>query len=187
MILFKDIRQKTGSYLLKRKIRKLSRKKQFINMVDAQTVGIVFKLSDDAVFRAVNDYLKELTAEGKQVFVIGYIDAREIPDTWLLRKGYNFFCMKDLNLYFIPELPFVKDFLKREFDLLINLSIDRTFPVDYIFAVSKAKFKTGKFFEGYDYSDLAIDIKESRDVGYLTEQMTHYLRIIHPKVQTLEI
>jgi hypothetical protein len=175
------IRKKIGYFIFSRKITGLSRKKQFINLADAGTVGIVFHQTDDKNFTAIQDFLKSLSAEGKQISAIGYIDSQKIPDFYLLRKGFNFFCTEDLNWFFHPEPAFVNDFIEREFDILINLSIDNVFPVEYIYALSKAKFKTGKFRNGSTYADLAIDIKDNRDVSYLIQHITHYLRIINKK------
>jgi len=181
VVFLKGIRKKTGSFILGRKVRGLSRNRQFINLADIHTVGIIFHQSDNKVFESVNDFIKSLTAGGKQISAIGYIDADEIPDPYLLRKGYHFFCMKELNWYFRPESPFIDDFQEREFDLVINLSLDTLFPIDYIYAMSKARLKAGKYFDNSEYSDLSIDIKNSRDVRYLTEQITHYLNIINKK------
>jgi hypothetical protein len=177
----KGIRRKAGNFILRRNIRKLSRNKRFINLEDVNTIGVVFSLKDNDGFESINELLKELTARKKQIFAIGYIEKKKIPDHYLLRKGYNFFCMADLNWYFKPEPSFVSDFIEREFDLLINLSTDQAYPVEYIYALSKARFKTGKFFEGTDHSDLAIDTGQSRDTKYLAEQLTHYLQIINKR------
>ncbi len=181
MTFLKGIRRRTGNFILRRNIRKLSRNKKFINLEDITTIGVVFYLKDSNGFEEINEFLKELTIREKQIFAIGYIEKKTIPDHFLLRKGYNFFCMTDLNWFHRPEPLFISDFIEREFDLLINLSIDQIYPVEYIYALSKARFKTGKFFEGTDHCDLAIDTGQNRDIGYLTEQLTHYLQIINKK------
>jgi hypothetical protein len=175
------IRKKIGCFLLNRKISGLSRRKQFINLADAGTIGILFHQSDDKSFAAVQDLLKSLASEGKQIAAIGYIDSRKIPDFYLLRKGFNFFCIADLDWFYQPEPTFISDFIEREFDILINLSIDNRFPVEYIYALSKAKFKTGKYRNGSSHADLSIDIKNNRDVSYLIQHIIHYLRIINKK------
>jgi hypothetical protein len=175
------IRKKIGYFILNKKIPGLSRKKQFVNLSDAGTIGILFHQTDDESFAAVQDLLKSLASEGKQIAAIGYIDSKKIPDFYLLRKGFNFFCIDDLNWFFQPEPAFINDFIEREFDILINLSIDNRFPVEYIYALSKAKFKTGKYRNGSSHADLAIDIKDNRDVGYLIKHIIHYLRIINKK------
>ncbi len=181
MVFLKEIRKKIGGFILGRKFRGLSRNRQFINLADISLVGVIFQPTRKQDFESVNEFIKELKAEGKQIFAIGYLESEEIPDSYLLRKGYHFFCTKELNWYFRPESPFIDDFLEREFDLVINLSLETLFPVDYIFALSKARLKAGKYFDNSEYSDISIDIKNSCDVRYLAEQITHYLKIINKK------
>lgn len=181
MAFLPGIRQKIGSYILKRKIHGLSRKKQFINLADAGTIGIVFHQPDNESFRAIQEFLKKLAAEGKQIAALGYIKGKSVPDFYLLRKGFNFFCDSDLNWFQKPEPGFVGDFINREFDILINLSIDYPFPVEYIYSLSKAKCKVGIYANGTSHSDLVIDVKDNHDVDYLIAQVDHYLRIINKK------
>lgn len=170
-----------GYRSLRRRVNKLSRNREFVNIKDAETVGILFQPVDDKSFETVKLFLKSLTEEGKQIFAIGYVDSPKIPDFYLLRKGINFFCKHDLSLFFRPEPVFVDDFIEREFDLLINLSVDNLYPLEYIYALSKAKFKAAKSLNGSDHSDLTIDIKTNRDVEFLIQQITHYLSLINKK------
>ncbi len=150
-------------------------------MADARTVGIIFHQEDNKSFEAVQRFVETLAKEGKQISVIGYIESKIIPDIYLLRKGYSFFCLKDLNWFCSPKPSFVYDFIEKDFDLLINLSIDSLFPVEYIYALSKAKFKVGKYTNGSEHADLLIDIKSSRDINYLIQQIIYYLSIINKK------
>ncbi len=181
MVFLKEIRKRTGRFILGWKVRRRSRNRQFVNLAEIMTVGVIFQATDNKDFESVNEFIKELKAEGKEISVIGYIESEKIPDSYLLRKGYQFFCTKQLNWYYSPKLPFIDDFIEKEFDLLINLSLDNLFPLYYLFALSKARLKAGKHFDSSEYSDLSIDIKNRRDVRYLTEQITHYLKIINQK------
>lgn len=181
MEFFRGIRKKTGYYVLKRQIRSLSRERVFLNLADVRSIGVLFMKTDNKDFEVVQSFVRSLREDGKDVFAIGYVEAREIPDFYLLRRGFNFFCMHDLNWFYRPEPVFVSDFINREFDLLINLSIDNPFPLDFIYALSKARFKAGMLTDGYGHSDLAIDIKEKKDIEYLIQQLTHYLYIINKK------
>lgn len=183
MTFLQGIREKTGRYILKQKIRRSSRTKEFINLEDATRIGVIFHQTDYNSFESVQKFLKKLAEDGKQIFAIGFIEKKEIPQEYVLKKGFNFFCLKELNWYYKPEPVFVADFIERDFDLLINLSIDNVFPVDYIFALSNARFKAGKYTEGYEFADLSIDIKKSGDIDYLIMQISHYLSEINKKKQ----
>jgi hypothetical protein len=183
VVILKEIRKKAGRYILNHRISKFSRKKEFIGIQAALTIGILFHHIDNDSLRSVHDFIKKLTKEGKQVIAIGYIETKEIPDFYLLKRGFDFFCLKDLNWHYKPEAEFLQDFTDREFDLLINLSMDNFFPVEYIYALSRAKFKAGRYTPDYDYDDMTIDIKDNRDVKFLIQQISHYLGLIKSKPQ----
>lgn len=185
MIFFQGIRKKAGYFILRRKVRELSRNKEFINLAGVSAVGVIFNQTDEKNFEYVQEYVRTMAADGKQVFGIGYVNSKEIPDFYLLRNGFNFFCRKDINWYGIPQPVFVNDFIEREFDLLIDLSIDNIFPVEYIFSLSRAKFKTGHYAIRAQHADLSIDIGSSRDVGYLTKQINHYLGLLKKETKQL--
>lgn len=167
--------------MLNRKVSNFARNKEFINLEAARTIGILFHHIDNESFITVKEFIKDITKENRQIYAIGYIEAMEVPDFYLLKRGIEFFCLKDLNWLFKPELDFLEVFAEKEFDLLINLSIDDYFPVEYIYALSKARFKIGKHSDNYEYADLSIDIKDSRDINYLVQQISYYLKIINKK------
>lgn len=175
------IRKKAGRFLLRRKLRKLKRKKQFVNLAEARTVGILFQPAVNDSFEPVNEFVARLRAEGKEVFVIGYVDDEKVPDFLLLRKGYQFFCRNDLNWYLLPEPEFVNDFIKKDIDLLVNLSFDDLLPLDYINSLSRARFKSGRFIKDNETTDFSIDVRDKRDIKYLIEQISHYLQVINRK------
>jgi len=112
--------------------------------------------------------------------VIGYVSDKQIPDHYLLRTGFNFFCQKDLTWYFKPDKAFVDEFMRKKYDLLFDLSLRNLFPVNYVVTLSPSTFKIGRF-RDLDQYDLMIDIKNEKTVPYLINQIKHYLSILHTK------
>ncbi len=184
MSFLEGLRKKAASVILRYNIRKVNRRKQFMNLSDVRTVGVLFSPSENNGFGPVHEFIRQLSREGKQVYAIGYIDKNAVPDNFLLRQGYNFLCRHDLNWFFRPEADFVNDFIERELDLLVNLSFEDYLPLDYIHSLSRARFKTGRFrVDDNETTDLAIDVRNKRDTKYLIEQIIHYLQIINRKQQ----
>jgi hypothetical protein len=109
---------------------------------------------------------------------MGFVDDQEIPDHYLLRKGFQFFCQKDLKWSKVPGVPFVRDFSVKTFDILFDLSLEDHFPVNYILKLSPATYKIGRLVKHTEY-DLMIDIEKEISINYLIEQIRHYLSIIH--------
>jgi hypothetical protein len=108
------------------------------------------------------------------------VNDKEVPDYYLLRTGFNFFCLKDLNWFRRPNRPFALEFSTREFDLLFDLSLEEYFPLKYLTRLSPASYKIGLFRDTDDY-DLMIELHEPKTLPYLVEQVRHYLSLIHSK------
>ncbi|NJK86580.1 MAG: hypothetical protein HC906_12035 [Bacteroidales bacterium] len=67
-----------------------------------------------------------------------------------------------MNWYQKPFGDTIDQFIKTPFDILINLSLDESYPIKYILALSASKFKVGKFFKEPNYMDLMIDVEKEK-------------------------
>jgi len=130
------------------------------------------------MFEVVHNFVKECRDEGKDVFAVGYVPEKKVPENYLLRKSLHFFCLSDLNWYYKPVVPFVELFINERFDLLIDLSINSSYPVDYIVSLSDAGFRAGKRTDDSEHLDLSIDTGNNSDTNYLLQQIVYYLKIL---------
>jgi hypothetical protein len=62
-----------------------------------------------------------------------------------------------------------------ELDLLLCLAAEKNYAVDYITALSHAKFKIGSSEADNSYFDLNIKIDQNKDAMFLAEQQIFYL------------
>lgn len=149
------------------------------NFQSAKTAGILFTPTDTLSFEQIKQFLTYLNGFGLQIYILGYIDSKIIPESFLFWKGINLFSKKDLTWSLVPKTVLVSDFMDKPFDLLFNLSLTEYFPVEYIARLSKSKFKIGRFTENNDCYDLMFDLnKESKLDAYL-ETIKHYLALIN--------
>jgi hypothetical protein len=74
----------------------------------------------------------------------------------------------------------VKDFIARDFDLLIDLSLQDSLPLRYIAGLSMSLCRVGRFSEkNTDYYDFMIDIPQAATLKEYIRQITHYLTLIN--------
>ena len=92
----------------------------------------------------------------------------------------DFFFLKELNWYYKPQNYIIKNFLEKEYDILINFCTSNCVPVKYLAGSSKAKFKVGKFEKDLFIYDMMIDIKKDNLSALITE-IKHYLNLINKK------
>ena len=157
------IGSKFGDYTLKRSVKRQKRKLQSCNLHQAKSIGILFDATQMVSFEIVKGLARELSEDTKDIMVLGYVDSKQMIDHYLIRKGFEFFTKNDLNWYKKPHGEAVDKFIKKEFDILYYLNLEDLFPLRYILALSKAKFKTGKFIEDDEYLDLMIDIEKEKE------------------------
>ena len=93
------------------------------------------------------------------------------------KLGLDFFTRKTLNWFYKPSNPIIKNFVNREFDILIDLHTGNSIPFKYIVAMSKARFKIGKYEKGStSFYDFMISTRENLALPQFIEQVNHYLK-----------
>lgn len=180
MKLIRDIQRLVGTFELRRKLRQVDRHKCIHNFTTARSAGILFACRNEEEFELVKEFKQFLESEAIDTSVLGYVDDQEVPDHYLLRKGFHFFCQKDLKWSKVPAALFVGDFARRPFDILFDLGLEDHFPLNYILKLSPASYKIGRLVTHTEY-DLMIDIEKETSIAYLIEQIRHYLSIIHTR------
>jgi hypothetical protein len=178
--LIENIQRLAGVLEVRRKLKLVKRDKCIHNFTTARSAGILFTCRNEGDFAAVKEFKEFLESEAIETSVLGFVDEMEIPDPFLLRKGFQFFCQKDLKWSKAPGALFVKDFARKPFDILFDLSLEDLFPVHFVLKLSPASYKIGRLVRHKEY-DLMIDIEKERSIVYLIEQIRHYLSIIHTR------
>lgn len=129
----------------------------------AKSIGILFNATHQISFEIVKELVKNISSKENTVEVLGFVDSKQLIDHYLYRKGFEFFTRSQLNWYYKPESEGVEKFVNQPFDILMDLSLDEPFPIQYILAFSKAKFKVGKYTEGHKFLDLMIDVEKEKE------------------------
>jgi hypothetical protein len=176
----KKFKQRLGRYLLKKRISNHQREKAPCNFHTAETVGIIVKLDGDPKqIDQVKEFMRFISDKKNKVYALAYFDGKKIPSVYSNPRGINIFTKKDLNWYYIPTRKFLRNFMKRKLDLLIDLSDNDSFPVKYITSLSDAKFKVGKFEPKNEQYDMMIQVDKNTRLEYIIDQMKHYISNIN--------
>lgn len=160
--------EKIAYYTLSKKIKATKRQVQLPHPDHMRKVGVVWQPNEKAAFQYLHDYF----AREKVIFrnMCVYNDNAGIPeDTSIITS-------KDLNWMGFPKPGPVDDFIDTEFDVLFNIALEQNRVLDYITALSHAKFKTGWSPKNKNYFDLNINIENKQDALYLAEQQIFYIR-----------
>lgn len=171
MKLSERIKNHIGFLILEKKLRNQHRKVVVCNIQYAQHIGIIYNATDFVSFEIIKDLAKKLS-QHSTVSILGYVNSKKLIDHYLYRKGFDFFSRNDLNWYYKPVCEVTEAFVRKTFDILIDLSLEKYYPIQYIVALSPSAFKVGKFSENEKYLDLMIDMeKENEQMKKLHEEI----------------
>lgn len=175
----KNLKRKAGNYLLAKRLKDFSRERQMFTLQTAQTAGIIITLKDQESLELIKKFLNYLTNINIKVYILGFVDDKKIPESFLFWKGINLFSRHDLNWAGVPQSSTVKDFIDQRFDMLIDLSSADAFPVQYISTLSRSSFKIGRAgSKNAQCFDLMFELKKETPLGDYIENLSYYLNLI---------
>ncbi len=179
MILFHKIRLKFGHKILTKRLKKTFRNKQVYNLGLAETAGILISTENEADWLENKPFIDFLNDNKIKLTVLIYLKNKNLISYYSQLQKVNYFSKDRLTFFFVPKADFIDKFCKKEFDLLIDLSLNHFFPTTYITALSKAHFKVGLKNEYNQFYDLMIDLGNLKNREVYFEQLKHYLTLLN--------
>ena len=181
MQISKGIRTRLGQYRFVKEMKKIHRKPEIVNFNEAAKIGLLYDATDVRDSETIKNYVKTLRSNSKKdVLAMGFIDRKKPEASQFAQFGLDYFSRKDLSFQMIPSDPIVHNFINEKFDILINLNIGKSFPLRYIAACSKAKFKVGCFSQSNTESlDMMVKLDAGTPLKTIIEEIEHFLKIIH--------
>jgi len=179
MSLLQNIQKKLGQWILNSKLKQHERQAAFRNYQNVATVGIIFNATQQGTYDLARQYIKKISEKGIKYKALGFVDSKQVLDFYQKSSHFDYFSRKNINWYGKPNNPSAQEFTDTEFDMLIDLSIENDYPIQYIVALSQACFKVGSKKVGQqNHYDLMIDLGEQKELAVLIEQIDFYLEMI---------
>ncbi len=161
----------------RRKLKKLATRVKhqpvFPNIDEIKVIGVLWQPTQKDAYNYLKDYFNrdKVIFRGFCVFEEGI---NPPPYT-------NTITVNDLNWWGLPKPGTLDEFIQMNFDVLLNVAIHQNLVLDYITALSRAKFKVGWSPEENHFFDLNIKIGEKQDSIYLAKQQIFYLAQLNKK------
>ena len=188
MNLIAKIKNVIGNYTLKKELRSFNREviANKFSFDSCKTVGILFDATNAEDYEIVKRYVLYLREFRKKVNVIGFFNMKQMPPMTYSKLEYDFFSQKELNWIGKPSGVVIQNFINEEYDLLIDLNVHDHFPLKYMCALSKAKFKVGKYNEiDTAMYDMMIDADNTKTVKYFLRQVDIYITMMNKREPNL--
>jgi len=179
--MFDDIKIKVARYNLVNELKHLKRSVAFNNFETATTVGFIFDAADREKYQLARDFMESVEKQNNRIFGIGFASNSNQIAYFPYKQGVDYFGLNEINWFGKPENPAIKDFLKRNFDILIDLSFTDIFPAEYLFALSHARFKISNKSAKTKYADFTIELRNSDKLDNYIAHIKQYLKVIQAK------
>ena len=168
---------------LRKKLRALKIEREFVNLEKARTIGLLYNATSPDHNIIVTKFSELLKRKKKKVTLLGYVDNK----TSFEDPGVPLFNKKDLNWKLEPVNDRARRFIEKDFDILINAFIGDNLPLEYIAALSRAKYRVGEYSPTKTSSlELMINLGNRTELQYLLDQISHYLNLINPNEEQLK-
>ena len=146
---------------------------------DIQTIGVLFDASDEKKYNRAAHLIRHFQGLGKKVDAVGLVKLKEDPLYLDNTLSFNYVRLKDINWYYFPKSIFVNDFVKKEYDLLIDLNFDKTPSLRFLTETSMAHCKIGLNQNDEDLIyDFMLEGIPPSDINMFLKQLLHYLELI---------
>jgi len=179
MQFIEDFKQKVGKWVFQRELKANKRTKEVCNLDNAQSIGILYDATSEEQIKMVKPFVSYFFDLKKDVKALGYVNSKQLSFHHTPKLQYDFFYQKDLNWFYKPQNYIIDNFVKKEYDILINLCDSSIIPIKYLVASSIAHFKIGIHEENYEIYDLMISLKDDKSMEKLMHEIKHYINLIN--------
>ena len=179
MQFIEDFKQKVGKWVFQRELKTNKRTKEVCNLDNAQSIGILYDATSEEQIKIIKPFVSYFFDLKKDVKALGYVNSKHLSFHHTPKLQYDFFYQKDLNWYYKPQNYIIDNFVKKEYDILINLCDSSIIPIKYLLASSIAHFKIGIHEENYEIYDLMISLKDDKSMEKLMHEIKHYINLIN--------
>jgi len=167
------LKSKLANRILNSRLKAVSRNKKVFNLDSAQTAGILWEFDQEASFRQIEN---DLQISGIKTTGLCYFPTKKA----VIPQKINGFTRKQASWWLeIPKAKVAEDFIQQKFDVLIDLTGQKRFPIVYLTALSNAAFKIGYAGSATNYFDLNIEFGDQPATEKLAQQIAYYLKRIN--------
>lgn len=174
MSFIQNIKQNFANRIIKSKLNKNPRKKEFHNLKSAKNIGILFDTLDNKNYPTVKKFSDDLLKKGYQVETVGWVNANELPDFGVAQRVI-FYTNKNVKWNGEPTSEDLINFMNKRFDLLFILSDSDHISFNFIAELSNAACKVGAASGKSNRLDLIIDQGKNKSIENLINESLAYL------------
>ncbi|MDR3326871.1 MAG: hypothetical protein LBT04_01845 [Prevotellaceae bacterium] len=178
--MFTKLKKSVGARTLKKQIRYANYKRRFHNFNTAKSIGVLYPYSR-AVDSQVAKFMRFFAERHIKVRALGFLDAKELPASFIVTVNKTLFKQEHLNWYNRPSSNEINAFINTPFDILIDFSNEHIYPLQYIATLSRASMRVGRLAYPDNPYEFLLSMPTNADNQAYIDQLKHYLFSIQIK------
>ena len=131
MQFLEDVKHKIGQFVFQRELNTNKRNKSACNLEEAKSVGILYDATSEEDVKRIQPFVEYFFNLKKDIKALGFVNDKQLAFCHIPKLQYDFFYLKDLNWYYKPQNYIINNFIKKEYDILINLCDSTCIPIKY--------------------------------------------------------
>lgn len=185
MKLIENIKNALGKRKIDKILQSNKRRLRVVNYSNAKSIGVIYPVSTTDYQDFINNFIDYLREEVgfKSIVSLGYCDTKEIPN-FIINKSmkYQYFTKNDLDINNFGTSKEVRDFIKQDFEILIDFSRENINPIKQVVASSKSGLKIGRHTkENEKYFDFMVEMEKTAPISQFINQVNTFLKQVNPK------
>ena len=162
--------------IIKRKTKGKEQIREFIGLDHARSVAVLYMANKKENVEKVKAFGQKIADMNKDIHMLGLLPNKKLESLKEAYPGMRFISKNELSWYKVPKNLPSSRFIKNDFDILINLYLKESLPLQYISSLSKAKFRIGHYREKNLYcNDFLIDLNGAKDLDSLIELVEYFI------------
>jgi hypothetical protein len=161
--------------------------KAFVPLREAISIGIMADLRNPDYVKPVTQFARTLHRVDRKCHIFFIIpEKRKELNVFEYEKQFpgspvELVCPEELNWMKVPRRVQITPFVSHQFDILFYLETAPNFTLEYVLYHTMARMTAGAAGLCSNILDFEIEMNESHDLTYLSDNLLKYLQLINAK------
>jgi hypothetical protein len=169
-------------YLIRLHQKKIKRNSNGVNYRNAVKIAILSESQTIDTSQYIIEFISGIRKDGKEITTLEYLNNSIKLSVKSWKQTQFYLHKKNLNFLNLPKKEPLREFLEKEFDIVINLCISDNIYLHYMIAIANAKLKIGPYNPEFESCyDLMINTNEETEINSFVSTVDTYLKMINNK------
>ena len=180
-----SLSRKILKYLIRKHQKKIRHNSNGVSYKNAVRIAILSESQSIDTSQYIIDFISDIRKDAKEISTLEYLNNSIKLSVKSWKQTQFYLHKKNLNFLNLPKKEPLKEFLEKDFDIIINLCITNNIYLHYMSAITNSKLKIGPYDPEFESCyDFMIHIDKETDINSFVSSVDTYLKMINnnPKI-----